>query len=146
MAFASPLPWAGEAAHVAGRAKRRRRTDMAKIATMHEAFLQELGDVYDAEQQLTKALPEMIEMARNAQLKLGLRQHLTETQAQLQNLEQVFESVGGSPEKVACKGMTGIIGENKSTLKDIKEPRWPITPSSAAASRSSTTRSPAIAA
>jgi ferritin-like metal-binding protein YciE len=95
---------------------------MAKISTMHEAFLHELADVYDAEQQLTKALPEMIEAAKNAPLKQGLQQHLKETQAQVKNLEQVFKSVGGAPEKVTCKGMAGIIGENKSTLKDIKEP------------------------
>jgi ferritin-like metal-binding protein YciE len=121
-ALASPRPWAGEAVHIAGWANRRRRKVMAKISTMHEAFLHELGDVYDAEQQLTKALPELIEMAQNAQLKQGMRQHLTETQAQVMNLEQVFKSVGGPPERVACKGMTGIIGENKSMLRDIKAP------------------------
>jgi ferritin-like metal-binding protein YciE len=95
---------------------------VAKISTMHEAFLHELADVYDAEQQLTKALPEMIELAHNSQLKQGLQRHLTETKAQVKNLETVFKSVGSSPEKVACKGMSGIIGESKSTLKEIKEP------------------------
>jgi ferritin-like metal-binding protein YciE len=115
-------PWVGGTVAQGLRTTAKEAHGMAKISTMHQAFLHELGDVYDAEQQLTTALPEMIKMANDPQLKQGLEQHLKETQLQVKNLEQVFKSLGSAPEKVTCKGMSGIIGENKSTLKDIKEP------------------------
>lgn len=95
---------------------------MAQIKTMHQAFLHELSDTYDAEQQLTQAMREMMEMTQNARVKKGLQQHLRETEQQIKNLDQVFQSLKSSPEKVSCKGMAGILAENKSLLDEIKEP------------------------
>jgi ferritin-like metal-binding protein YciE len=92
-----------------------------QIKTMHEAFLHELGDTYDAEQQLTKALPELLKKAEHPKVKQGIEQHLKETEQQVKNLEQVFQSLGAKPRKVTCKGMAGIVAENKSTLEEIKE-------------------------
>jgi len=92
------------------------------ITTMHEAFLHELGDTYDAEQQLTKALPALLKQAQHPQVKQGIERHLAETEQHVKNLEQVFQSLGATPEKVTCKGMAGIVSENKATLGEIKEP------------------------
>lgn len=93
-----------------------------KIKTMHEAFLHELSDTYDAEQQLTQAMQEMLGMAQHPQVKQGLHDHLEETKRQIKNLDHVFKALATKPAKVTCKGIAGIIAENKSTLKEIKEP------------------------
>jgi len=94
---------------------------MAAIKTMHDAFLHELSDTYDAEQQIAKLLPEMISMAQHPDVKQGLEQHLSETKAQIKNLDQAFQSLDASPQKITCKGMAGILAENQSVLKSIKE-------------------------
>lgn len=94
---------------------------MAAIKTVHEAFLHELSDTYDAESQISKALPELVSKAQNAQVKQGLQEHLAETEQQIKNLEQVFTSLGEKPKKVNCKGMAGILSENTSTLKEIEQ-------------------------
>lgn len=95
---------------------------MAGIRTMHEAFLHELFDVYDAEHQLTKALPELAEMAQHSQVKQGLQQHLKETEQQIKNLDRVFASLGAKSKQVSCKGMAGILSEGKGMLKEIMAP------------------------
>lgn len=95
---------------------------MARIKTLHQAFLHELSDTYDAEQQLTQAMREMMEMTQNARVKKGLQQHLRETEQQIKNLDRVFKSLGAEPEKMTCKGIAGIIAEFKSGAKEIKEP------------------------
>ena len=64
---------------------------MAQIKTLHQAFLHELSDAYDAEQQLTQAMQEMLTMAQHPQVKQGLQQHIQETEQQIKNLEQVFQ-------------------------------------------------------
>jgi ferritin-like metal-binding protein YciE len=94
---------------------------MATIKTMHEAFVHELGDAYDAEQQLTKALPDLIKMAQHPRVKEGLQQHLRDTEQQIKNLDAAFQAIGAKAPKVTCKGMAGIIAENKAMLKEIKQ-------------------------
>jgi ferritin-like metal-binding protein YciE len=94
---------------------------VAKIKTMHDAFLHELSDTYDAEQQLSQAMQEMLGMAQHPQVKQGLQDHIEETKRQVKNLDHVFKSLGAKAEKVTCKGIAGIISENKSTLKEIKD-------------------------
>ncbi len=95
---------------------------MAGIKTMHEAFLHELSDAYDAERQFTQAMQEMLGMAQNPQVQQGLQQHLQETEQQIKNLDQVFQSLGAQPEQMSCKGTAGIIAEFKTGAKTIKEP------------------------
>ena len=90
------------------------------ITTMHEAFLHELADTYDAERQLTKALPALLKKAKHAQVKQRLEEHLAETEQQLKNLEEIFQLLGTPVAKVACQGMAGIVAEHTATLAEIK--------------------------
>jgi ferritin-like metal-binding protein YciE len=94
---------------------------MAAIKTMHQAFLHELSDQYSCEKQLTDAMQSMLELSQNPQVQAGLRQHLDETAQQIKNLDKIFTSLGETREDVTCKGAAGIIGEFKSTAKEIKE-------------------------
>jgi ferritin-like metal-binding protein YciE len=95
---------------------------MASIKTMHDGFLHDLGDAYDAEEQLLAAMQEMLTLAQSPEVKRGLQQHITDTKAQIKNLDAVFKSLGEPAKKEACKGAAGIISENKTALKSIKQP------------------------
>ncbi len=88
---------------------------------LHELFLEELADVYNAEQQLTKALPKLAKAAHNDQLKEALESHLEETENQVSRLEQVFESLGESPKRKKCKGMEGIIKEGQEVMSEHRD-------------------------
>lgn len=94
---------------------------MSQIKTVHQAFLHELSDTYNAEQQLMQAMEEMQGQASHPQVKQGLQGHMQETRQQIKNLDQVFKSLGEKPEDVTCKGAAGIISEFKTTAKEIKE-------------------------
>ena len=67
---------------------------MADTGTLHDAFIDELRDTYDAERQLTKALPKLAKAATSPQLREAFETHLEETQGQIERLEQVFGSLG----------------------------------------------------
>lgn len=95
---------------------------MAGIKTLHEAFLHELSDVMNGEQQLLEAMDEMHGMAKHPQVKQGLQQHITQTKKQVQNLEKAFADLGEKPEKVTCKGVKGLVAEFKGAAKDMKKP------------------------
>ena len=95
---------------------------MAGIKTLHEAFLHEMSDVMNGEQQLLAAMDEMHGMAKNAQVKQGLQQHITQTKKQVENLEKAFAELGEKPEKVTCKGVKGLVAEFKGAAKDMKMP------------------------
>ena len=95
---------------------------MAGIKTLHEAFLHELSDVVDGEQQLLAAMNEMHGMAKHPKVKQGLQQHITQTKKQVGNLEKAFKELGEKPEKVTCKGVKGLVAEFKSAAKEMKTP------------------------
>jgi len=63
---------------------------MAEAGTLHTAFIDELRDSYDAEKQLTKALPKLAKAASNPQLRQAFESHLKETEGHVERLEQVF--------------------------------------------------------
>ena len=67
---------------------------MAQGETLHDAFIEELRDMYDAEKQLVKALPKMAEAARFDQLRELFELHLTETELQVDRLTECFELLG----------------------------------------------------
>ena len=91
------------------------------IATFDDLFVHQLQDVYYAENQITKALPKMIEKATDPQLKQGFQTHLTETEGQIRRLEQVFEMHGLSPKAVTCPAIDGIIKESNEVAGDIED-------------------------
>ena len=97
---------------------------MAKTtSTLHDAWLDELRDLYNAEKQIAKALPKMVKAASKAPLADAFESHLQETLKQIQRLEQVFESVGETAKSKTCDGMAGILEEGKDIMsEDFDEP------------------------
>jgi ferritin-like metal-binding protein YciE len=91
---------------------------MAEAGTLHDAFLDELRDTYDAEKQLTKALPKLAKAASNTELRAAFETHLEETQGQIARLEQVFESLDEKARGKHCDGIAGIIEEGKSMMEE----------------------------
>lgn len=91
---------------------------MPRTETLHEAFIEELRDVYDAEKQLTKALPKLAKAASSTQLRTAFEEHLEETKGQVERLERVFESLDEKARGKHCKGIAGIIEEGKSILEE----------------------------
>jgi ferritin-like metal-binding protein YciE len=91
---------------------------MAEATTLHDAFLDELRDAYDAEKQLTKALPKMAKAASSDQLRAAFESHLKETQGHVDRLERVFESLDEKARGKHCDGIAGIIEEGKSVMEE----------------------------
>jgi ferritin-like metal-binding protein YciE len=89
---------------------------MANAGTMHDAFVEELRDTYDAEKQLIKALPKMAKAATSADLRTAFESHLEETRGHVERLEQVFESLEEKVRGKHCEGIAGIIEEGKSIM------------------------------
>jgi ferritin-like metal-binding protein YciE len=91
---------------------------MAEVKTLHDAFLDELRDAYDAEKQLTKALPKMAKAASSPALKAAFESHLEETRGQITRLEEVFASLDEKVRAKHCDGIEGIIEEGKSVMEE----------------------------
>jgi ferritin-like metal-binding protein YciE len=77
-----------------------------------------LRDTYDAEKQLTKALPKLAKAATSAKLRAAFETHLQETQGQIARLEQIFESLDEKVRGKHCDGIAGIIAEGKSIMEE----------------------------
>jgi ferritin-like metal-binding protein YciE len=91
------------------------------IKTMDDMLLHGLQDIYYAEQQITKALPKMIDQATNHDLALGLKNHLEETHKQIQRLDQVFKKLGQKPSGTDCPAIDGIIKEAEERSGEIAD-------------------------
>jgi Uncharacterized protein conserved in bacteria len=95
---------------------------MSKLNTLHDLFLEELRDLYHAENQLLKALPEMELAAHNGELKLLIVAHRRLTGAHVQRLEAIFESLDVPAKGRTCKAMKGLIAEARSHLRQRSGP------------------------
>jgi ferritin-like metal-binding protein YciE len=91
---------------------------MAASGTLHDAFLEELRDTYDAEKQLTKALPKMAKASTSPELRAAFESHLEETRGQVERLEQVFASLDEKARGKHCEGIAGIIEEGKAIMQE----------------------------
>ena len=91
---------------------------MAQAGTLHDAFIDELRDTYDAEKQLIKALPKLAKAAASTDLRAAFESHLEETRGHVERLEQVFESLEEKPRGKHCEGIAGIIEEGKSMMEE----------------------------
>jgi ferritin-like metal-binding protein YciE len=91
---------------------------MAETETLHDAFLDELRDTYDAEKQLTKALPKMAKAATSPALRKAFEAHLKETEGQIKRLDRAFASLDEKPRGKHCDGIAGIIEEGKSVMEE----------------------------
>jgi ferritin-like metal-binding protein YciE len=90
---------------------------MDKLKNLETLYLHELKDLYDAEHQITEALPKMAKKASDDGLKSAFREHLEETRGQIRRLEQVFEMLGEKPKRETCKAMKGLIAEGEEVIK-----------------------------
>lgn len=89
---------------------------MAEVGTLHDAFINELRDTYDAEQQLTRALSTFADAARSADLRSAFEEHLDETRGHLERLEAILESMDEAVKGTHCEGMAGIIEDGNTNL------------------------------
>src|SRR5262249_28676370 len=92
-----------------------------KQETLEDLFLEQIRDLYDAEKQLTKALPKMAKAATSEELEEAIRKHLEETQNQVSRLEEVFQMIGAPAKGKTCKGMKGLIEEGSEAIKEEED-------------------------
>src|ERR1043165_9808101 len=94
---------------------------MKDIKTLDDLFVHTLHDIYYAEQQITKNLPDMIEKATDQTLKNGFETHLAETRGQIARLEQVFKMHGVEAKGVDCPAIDGILKEASEVAGDVAD-------------------------
>jgi ferritin-like metal-binding protein YciE len=85
---------------------------------LRELYIDELKDLYNAENQLVKALPKMAKAATSDELRSGFEEHLEQTKGHVQRLEQIFEMLGERPKGKKCKGMEGLVEEGSEMIDE----------------------------
>jgi ferritin-like metal-binding protein YciE len=93
----------------------------AKQKTLEDLFLTTLKDVYYAEKQILRALPKMAKATDSDELRQAFEQHRTETDGQIQRLEQVFEQIGKRASGKTCEAIQGIIAEGQEIMEEYAE-------------------------
>jgi len=93
-----------------------------RFALLHDLYVDELRDLYDAEHQLVKALPKMVIAASSADLAQTFEDHLEETERQVERLEQIFADLGISPQGKKCKAMEGLIEDVNDRIAEDSDP------------------------
>lgn len=91
-----------------------------------DLFVEQIKDLYDAENRLVDAIPKMADAANSPQLKQALQSHLRETQGHVSRLEQVFREINLEPERQTCDAMKGLVAEGEAMVKakgnpDVKD-------------------------
>ena len=89
-----------------------------KDNTFHDVFVDQLRDLYDAEQQITQALPEVIEAVSAEELRKALEHHLELTHGHVERLERIFTDLGEASTGKSCKGMEGLLEEGEEAIKN----------------------------
>jgi len=87
------------------------------LRTPLDLYLNEMGDIYDAEQRITQILPTLASEATDTQAKSAYQAHLNETQQQIQNLEQCFQLLGTQPTRQLCAAVVGLKQEHDAFLQ-----------------------------
>jgi ferritin-like metal-binding protein YciE len=93
------------------------------IKTMDDLFVHTLRDIYYAEKQILKALPDMIEKATDPQLKQGFQSHLAETEGHVERVEEVFKMHGVAAKAVNCPAIDGILEEANEVAGEVEDKR-----------------------
>jgi ferritin-like metal-binding protein YciE len=88
---------------------------------LKKLYIDELKDLYNAENQLVKALPKMAKAASSDELRQGFEEHLQQTKGHVQRLEKIFQGLGESPKGKKCKGMEGLIEEGSEAMEEDYE-------------------------
>jgi ferritin-like metal-binding protein YciE len=92
-----------------------------KLETLHDLFVNELKDLFSAENQLTKALPKMAKAAASDELRTAFEDHLTETENQIERLETIAKELNVSLKGKKCKAMQGLIEEGSEVIDEDAE-------------------------
>jgi len=93
-----------------------------RLALLHDLYVDELRDLYNAEKQLVNALPKMARAASSAGLAQEFEDHLEETERQAERLEHIFADLGISPDGKKCKAMEGLIEEVQDKIEEDADP------------------------
>jgi len=93
-----------------------------KPNSLQELYVEQLKDLYDAEHQIIKALPKLIDAVSSTELKGALNEHLEVTREHATRIEQIFQGLGEKAKAEKCKGMQGVIQEGDDLVSDIKNP------------------------
>jgi ferritin-like metal-binding protein YciE len=91
------------------------------LESLQDLFVDELKDVYNAEQQILKALPKMAKNASSPELSRAFETHRKQTEGQVARLDTIFEELGVSPGRKKCKGMEGLLAEGAEILEEEGE-------------------------
>jgi ferritin-like metal-binding protein YciE len=91
------------------------------IKSMNDLFVHTLRDIYYAEKQIVKALPDMVEKANDPQLKHGFQTHLRETETHVKRLEQVFQKLDIKAQGVDCPAIDGILKEANEVAGEVEK-------------------------
>jgi ferritin-like metal-binding protein YciE len=97
-----------------------------KLDSLQKLMIEELRDLYDAEQQLVKALPKMAKAATAPELKAAFEEHLEVTRQQVERIREVFDLLGQTPRRKACHAMEGLVEEGSEIIdadgdSDVKD-------------------------
>ncbi len=90
--------------------------------SLNDLFVEQLQDLYDAENRLTEALPKMRDAANSPSLKAAFDSHLAETEQHVRRLEQIFNQIGLEPERETCPAMKGLIKEGQEMIDAEGDP------------------------
>jgi ferritin-like metal-binding protein YciE len=85
---------------------------------LKELYVEELKDLYNAENQLVKALPKMARTASSEELRQGFEEHLEQTRGHVERLEKIFESLEENPKGKKCMGMEGLVKEGSEVMSE----------------------------
>jgi len=91
------------------------------LKSIRELYVEELKDLYDAENQITTALPKLAQAAHAPELKKAFDEHLKQTEGQIGRLERIFEQLDTSPKGKKCKGVAGLLTEGQEFMKEEAE-------------------------
>jgi ferritin-like metal-binding protein YciE len=89
-----------------------------KVESLRDLYLEQLRDLYNAEQQLIKALPKLVKAASSEELKAAFEDHLGKTKQHAQRIETIFEQVGEKPQGKKCKAMEGLVEEGGEVISE----------------------------
>ncbi|MFZ3340496.1 MAG: ferritin-like domain-containing protein [Terriglobales bacterium] len=87
--------------------------------SLQELYVEQLQDLFNAEQQIIKALPKMIDSAQSEELRDALTEHLEVTKKQADRVEKICEELGEDAEGEKCKGMEGVLKEGSDLVKNV---------------------------
>ena len=93
-----------------------------KMNRLKHLYVEELKDLYSAENQLVKALPKMAKASSSEDLRAGFEEHLRQTEEHVVRLEKIFKALGESPKGKKCKGMEGLIKEGAEMIAEDPAP------------------------